>query len=136
MRNIIIIIVAIFCVSIIRAQSLKNIQGSVWTCEFIENMNDSLLFNIDSTYKQYNCEIGEFTFGLYEIVNDTLYLHQQYGEYDDQFEIGSKHRAGESLQKYILTEENKLQIVFHRFGDKSINKDFNESYLFSKIVGN
>lgn len=118
---------------IISANCTKSdsIAHTKWSYYFSPNdtVGSYFVFKDSSKYSFYNGELGETTYGTYMLNMDTLFLHQEYGEYDTTFRIGSRHRAGESDFRLILNHKNELGF-FELWNDEI--GIWKENYFFTK----
>jgi len=72
---------------------------SVGGCE------DVIFFESDGSYVFYQCEMGDSTFGTYELNNDTLILFHTYSSYDREFASDSRHKSKRNVYEFRLELE-------------------------------
>ena len=73
--------------------TFNNLIKSKWTQTISSECKNNIIFNKDSTYVHYYCEISEKFYGVFSLRNDTIFLHQKKGEFDNDFPIKSEHRS-------------------------------------------
>ena len=98
MGKIILLFYVLFIQSV-QSQDAPNLVGTKWKLYITKDAFDYIIFNPDSSYISYSCEVGEKYFGKYKVKGDTIFIFQEKGEYDDEFPKGSKHRAGKAEGK-------------------------------------
>ena len=65
---------------------------------------------------------------------DTLYLFQEFGEYDSTFQEGSIHRAGKILMKYLFLEHDKLKLIYYENSNAVTGfTTFGENYILKLV---
>jgi len=103
-------IILLFCILLfqcIQSQEIPKLVGTKWKLYVTEKNYDYIIFYPDSNYIDFDCELGERTFGKYSVIKDTVFLFQERGEYDDEFPEGSIHRAGKAEYK-LFYKNGKL----------------------------
>ena len=112
-----------------------DIFNTKWNYSFDKENSDIYHFKSDTTYSFFSSELRENFFGEFKIVNDTIFIYQEQGEYDDEFAKNSRHRTKKEIYALEiingkLKHLNKKTLV-EGFWKKSDFK-FEENYLFRK----
>jgi len=120
---------------IVNSISYLDIMNTDWSFYLNENDKDTYHFEIDSTYSSFSAEMGETYYGTYSITNDTIYIYQKRGEYDEEFKEGSRHRADKLLYAVIIVN-GKLKHQYYKelVGDywRKNDFEFDKDYLYTK----
>ena len=111
MYNRLILLIVILC-AIGFSESLLIVDGTTWTSEIAPGKSDTLRIESQGKYVHFSCEMEMKTYGEYETKEDTLILHQKYGEFDQLENTCSCHRAGEALSKYLMMKDGSLKLIF------------------------
>lgn len=112
MKYILIIVVVIFNSQNVFSQCIKN---NLWLYSYSDSFeNNFLKLNNNSTYIFNDAEKDELTFGIYDIKDDTLFLFQERGQFDDSVSADSPHRTGKGLIKFLI-KNNGLIPIFAQY---------------------
>jgi len=129
-----------FLINCSYSQEKLLLGGTKWKFYITKDAFNYIIFNPDSSYISYSCEVDEKYFGKYSVRKDTIFLFQEKGEYDDEFPEGSIHRAGKDEEQLLykneklypaLSEEEKLKIKEHGFDFKKFFFIKDEEYKYS-----
>ena len=110
----IIILILILNTFFFGQETNQNFLNTIWICEVTSEANDSLYLNLDLSFINYNCEIDEHTYGTFDIYKDTLYLSQEFGEFDSTFKEGSIHRRRKAIYKYLILDQDNIKLVYYK----------------------
>ena len=127
MKHLLIIIVSFFCLFQSCTESIS-IKGTKWEYKFNEESISFIEFKSDGTYVEYDAEVGEHLYGRYKQPKDRLTLSQELGEYDDEFEEGSRHRTPKQKFEMIINNGSQLGYI-----DRYKNGSWEDDYYFTKV---
>jgi len=111
-------------------QAPKSILGSLWRASVTSMTSDSLWLRANGRYILYDCEINERFYGIFKLVQDTVLLFQESGQYDRQTpERGSR----KALFKFLL-EGDLLRMIYSqpslRFPPTT---DFDSLFVYRRV---
>jgi hypothetical protein len=133
-RYSIFLIICFTCFSCTSSHNSQKLNNTKWFYNFGHEDVISCFFFIDSRkYQFYNAEKGDTTFGSYSFKNDTIFLNQEYGSFDNEFSENSKHKTQKLKFKMLLRNETQLGFI-EQWDD--LNKRWIENYFFSKLKNN
>jgi len=115
------------------SQDIPELAGTKWKFYHTQNAFDYLIFKSDSSYIDFNYELGEKYIGIYYIKKDTVILLQEKGEYEDKFPL--RRKAGKSTTKYLYKNGKLILIYFYMNEWGKLKKpivDFEIDIIFEK----
>lgn len=127
MKYLLIIMISFFCLFQSCTES-NSIQGTKWEYKINEESISFIEFKADGSYVEYDAEVGEHLYGRYEKTNDRIILSQERGEYDNEFQEGSRHRTPK--KKFEMIIKNGSQLGYF---DRLKNGSWENDYYFIKV---
>lgn len=133
--KIIIYVIIILCsvimsCSVSQQNNSDKLSKTIWNFEFgHDNLSSFFSFIDDRKYKFYDAETGNTTFGTYFFRNDTVFLNQEYGAYDNEFPEDSRHRTQKLHFKMLIINNNQLGFIEQWDCN---NKKWVDNYFFVK----
>jgi len=127
MKHLLITIISFFSLFQSCAES-HSIQGTKWEYKINEESISFIEFKADGSYIEYDAEVGEHLYGRYEKREDRVLLSQERGEYDNEFQEGSKHKTPQ--KKFEMIIKNGSQMGYF---DKLKGDNWENDYYFIKV---
>lgn len=124
------IIVLLLATTGCSAQKSTYLKNTKWLYDFGEGYISYYLFLEGGSYEYHDAETGDILKGTYEQQKDTVLLSQKSGQYDNEFEEGSHHRAEKKQFKLLIRNKNELGL--HTYWDQHQNRWNADAFVFMK----
>lgn len=104
------------------------IEGTKWVYVLSEGSVSFIEFKSDQTYIEYDAEVGEHLYGTYEQIGEHIVLNQKRGEYDYEFQEGSRHKTPKKEFEMIIVNKSELGYV-----NKFVDGRWENDYFFVRV---
>jgi hypothetical protein len=112
------------------AQKSTNLKNTKWVYDFGGGYKSYYLFLEGGNYEYHDAETGDILKGTYEKQKDVVILSQKSGQYDNEFEEGSRHRVEKKQFKLLIRNNNELGLYTYWNQDK--NRWQEDAFVFKK----